>query len=239
MNNPYQHSQPARQGGAFGVAEASRATFLQRTYGHLLGAIVLFTLIEVVLFKTGVAWSLAQTMLGGHSSMWLLWLGGFMLIAFIATRFADQAESLGKQYLGLVLYIAALSIIFIPLLVIANTYAPGVIETSAVITLVGFSALTAIVFITRKDFSFMRTLLMWGTFAALGFIVVGAIAGFSGGVIFPILMIALMGGWILHDTSEILLKYPEDRYVGAALTLFASIAMMFYYVVLLLLRSRD
>lgn len=238
MNNPYQQSHPVTEGGAFGVAEASRATFLQRTYGHLLGAIVLFTLIEVALFKSGVAYDLARTMLSGHSATWLLWLGGFMLIAFIATRFADNAQSIGKQYLGLGLYVAALSIIFIPLLVVANTYAPGVIETSAIITLVGFSALTAIVFVTRKDFSFMRTILMWGTFAALGFIVVGAIAGFSGGVIFPILMIALMGGWILHDTSNILLRYPEDRYVGAALTLFASIAMMFYYVVMLFL-SRD
>lgn len=240
MANPYQMSQPGREGGAFGgVRDEARAGFLQKTYAHLLGAIVVFTLVEIMLFKLDIAGPLAAKMLGGGGAMWLLWLGGFMLIAFIATRFAENTESRAKQYLGLGLYIGALSIIFVPLLFIANTYAPGVIETSALVTLAGFSALTAIVFVTRKDFSFMRTVLMWGTFAALGFIVVGAIAGFSGGVIFPILMIALMGGWILHDTSNILLHYPEDRYVGAALALFASVAMMFYYVVILFLRARE
>ncbi len=239
MNNPFQQSYPAHEGGAFGVAEASRATFLQRTYAHLFGAIVALVLIEVVLFKTGVAWDLAGFLFRGGLMSGLLWFGGFMFASFIATRFAYQTESKGKQYFGLALYTVAIAILFSPVLVIANEYAPGVIETSAVVTLAGFSALTAIVFITRKDFSFMRGVLMWATFAAVGFIVMGLIFGFDGGVVFPALMIALFGGWILHDTSEILLKYPEDRYVGAALTLFASIAMMFYYVVILFLRMRE
>ena len=219
---------------ALGVDE--RATFISKTYGHLLGAIVAFTLFEMVLFKTGAAAKIFEFMMGMN---WLIFLGAFMVVAYVATRFATSTASLAKQYLGLGLYIVAEGFIFIPLLYVANHHAPGAIGNAALVTLVGFSALTAIVFVTRKDFSFMRTVLMWGTFAALGFIVIGAFAGFSGGTIFPVLMIALAGGWILHDTSNILLHYPEDRYVGAALQLFASVALMFYYVLILFLGSRD
>ena len=48
---------------------------------------------------------------------------------------------------------------------------------------------------------------------------------------------ALAGVAILYDTSKILRDFPEDRYVGAALQLFASVALMFWYV--LRLTSRD
>ena len=51
-------------------------------------------------------------------------------------------------------------------------------------------------------------------------------------------MIALAGGWILYDTSNVMLHFPEDRYVGASLQLFASVALMFWYV-LMLFMSRD
>jgi FtsH-binding integral membrane protein len=49
-------------------------------------------------------------------------------------------------------------------------------------------------------------------------------------------MVALAGASILYDTSNILLHYPEDRYVGASLQLFASVALMFWYVLRLMSR---
>jgi FtsH-binding integral membrane protein len=51
-------------------------------------------------------------------------------------------------------------------------------------------------------------------------------------------MVGLAGAAILYDTSNILQRYPEDRYVGAALQLFASVAMMFWYM-LRIFMSRD
>ena len=215
-----------------GMAAAERAGFLSKTYLHLLLAIAAFVAIEVAIFQLGYAEKIATAMMGVS---WLLVLGGFMLVGFLANRFAYGAKSLAVQYLGLGLYVLAMAFIMIPLLYIANAHAPGVIENSAIITLVGFTALSMIVFITRADFSWMRSILMWATFAALGFIVVGYFMGWNGGALFPALMIALMGGWILYDTSNVLHHYPEDRYVGAALALFSSIAMMFYYVVMFFL----
>ncbi len=51
-------------------------------------------------------------------------------------------------------------------------------------------------------------------------------------------MIGLAGAAILYDTSKVLRDYPEDRYVAASLQLFASVALMFWYV-LRLFMSRD
>jgi FtsH-binding integral membrane protein len=238
----YDDSRMEHLGGRQPVAKldiSARADFITKTYGHLLGAIIAFTLFEIAIFQTGLAETLASKMLGGGSIGWLPWMGGYMLVGFLASRLAWIKVSKGTQYLGLALYVVASGIIFVPLLFIANHYAPGVITNAAMVTLVGFSGLTAIVFYTRKDFSFMRKILLWASFAALGFIVMGAFAGWSGGNIFPVLMIALAGGWILHDTSNVMLHCPQDRYVAAALELFASVALMFWYVIILFLNSRD
>ena len=134
--------------------------------------------------------------------------------------------------------VAAEAIIFVPLLFIANFYAPGAITSAATVTLIGFAGLTAIAFLSRKDFSFLGGLLKWGMILALVAIVGGVLFGFNLGTWFSVAMVGLAGGAILYDTSNILHHYSEDRYVAAALELFASVALMFWYVLRLFL-SRD
>jgi len=215
--------------------EQSRGRFIARTYGHLAGAVLVFVAIEVVLFQTGLAESLARTLIG---TSWLLVLGGFMLIGWLARFAASRTESLVGQYLALTAYVLAEAIIFVPLLYIANHFAPGAITSAALISVLGFGSLTLLVFATRKDFSFLRGVLMWGGIIALLTIVGGVIFGFHLGTFFSVAMIGLAGASILYDTSNVLHHYPEDRYVGAALELFASVALLFWYV-LRLLSSRD
>jgi FtsH-binding integral membrane protein len=213
----------------------SRATFVSRTYAHLFGAILSFTLIEVFLFKTGLAETIARGMLGVS---WLLVLGGFVVVSWLATRVAHTSVSKPAQYAALAGFVGAEAIIFVPLLWIADTQAPGVITSAAVVTFFAFAALTLVVFLTRKDFSFLRGILMWGGIIALVLIVAGAIFGFNLGTYFSVAMVALAGGSILYDTSNVLHHYPEDRYVGAALELFASVALMLWYVLRLFLSRR-
>ena len=213
----------------------SRSRFISRTYGHLLGAMVLFTLIEMYFFTSGLAPRIAS---GLMSVSWLLVLGGFVVVSWLATRAAHLAQSKGVQYLALAGFVVAQSIIFVPLLLIAQLRAQGVIQSAALVTLIGFGALTALVFWSRQDFSFLRTVLAWGGIIALLLIVAGAIFGFNLGMFFSVAMIALAGGAILYDTSNVLHHYPEDRYVGASLQLFASVAMMFWYVLRLFLSRR-
>lgn len=214
----------------------TRERFLTRTYTNLFGAIVAFTMIEVALFQSGWAESIARSLLGVN---WLLVLGGFMIVSWFASRAAYNAQTLSTQYLALTAFVVAQSIIFVPLLYIANRYAPGAIQSAATVTLVGFTGLTMIAFYTRKDFSFLGGLLKWGFILALVAIVGGVIFGFNLGLWFSVAMVGLAGAAILHDTSKILREFPEDRHVGAALQLFASVALMFWYVLRIFIGSRD
>ena len=72
---------------------------------------------------------------------------------------------------------------------------------------------------------------MGGIFASLFF-------GFELGTWFSVAMIGFAGAAVLYDPSNILHHYPKDRYVAASMALFASIALMFWYV-LRLFMSRD
>ena len=130
------------------------------------------------------------------------------------------------------------AIIFLPLLYIAVLTEPAVIESAAGVTLLGTAGLTGVAFITRKDFSFLRGALVWGGILALVAIAGSVLFGFNMGTWFSVAMIGFAGAAVLYDTSNVMLHYPEDRYVAAALELFSSIALMFWYV-LRLFMSRD
>ena len=105
--------------------------------------------------------------------------------------------------------------------------------------LLPFSALTAAVFITRKDFSFLRTFLVFGGFAAMGLILVAIVFGLHLGAFFLYAMIALACGYILYDTSNVLHHYRIGQHVAASLALFASVALLFWYLVQLFMSRRD
>lgn len=222
--------------GGYGAAAIdARAKFIVRTYNHLFGAIALFALLEIGLFTSGIAPAMAMAM----SRMWFLVLGAFMVVGWLASRTAHTSTSLPAQYLALAGYVFVEAIIFVPMLYMAQVMAPGALQSAALTTFVGFAGLTAIAFVSKKDFSFLRTFIMWGGFVALMLIGVSMLFGFNLGTLFSVGMIGLSGAAILHDTSNVLREYPTDRYVGASLQLFASVALMFWYVLQLFISSRD
>ena len=228
------------------VAQApamERATFITKTYMHLLGAVLAFIAIEFALFATIDVGAVVQAMFGsGGMAGPLIVLGVFLVVSFVANRWAVSATSPAVQYAGLGLYVVAEAVIFLPILWYASKFGgPNVIPTAAVTTLALFGALTAVVFLTRKDFSFLRSALMFGGFAALGLIVCGMLFSFELGPIFSYAMIALMCGFILYDTSNVMHHYHRTQHVAAALALFASLATLFWYVLRLYmqLQSRD
>jgi FtsH-binding integral membrane protein len=233
----------ARQmgGGQYGEAawapsaDASEK-FIVRTYNHLFGAIVAFALIEIALFMSGAAETIARFFLGGR--MWLVAMGGFMIVGWLASRTASSATSKGAQYAALGGYVVAEALLFVPLLYMANHFAPGSIQSAALVTFMGFAGLTGIAFWTRKDFSFLGGLIKWGMILALVAIVAGLIFGFQLGTFFSVAMVGLAGASILYDTSNVLHHYPRDRHVAAALQLFASVALMFWYVLRLFMGDR-
>jgi FtsH-binding integral membrane protein len=186
-------------------------------------------------FETGLAGSIASFVAG---TSWLFVLGAFMVVGWLASRTAHTATSLAAQYAALGAFVVAESLIFVPMLYVANQMAAGVIQSAATVTLVGAAGLTAVALITRRDFSFLRGILMWGGIVALVAIVASVLFGFAMGTWFSVAMIGFAGAAVLYDTSNVLHHYSEDRYVAASLELFASIALMFWYV-LRLFMSRD
>lgn len=217
-----------------------RASFITRTYVHLLGAVLAFIALEFLIFQIVDVEAMFGAMVGSGGYSWLIVLGVFFVVSLVANRWAQSATSLPIQYAGLALYVVAEAIIFVPLLYVATKYGgANVIPTAAVTTLALFGALTAVVFLTRKDFSFLRSLLYFGAIAAFGFIICAIVFGFELGPIFSYAMIALMCGFILYETSNVLHHYNTNQHVAASLALFASLATLFWYVLRLYLASEE
>ena len=218
-------------------AEA-RAEFIQKTYTHLALAIVAFIGIEAALLSTPGIENLAAAMMGTRWS-WFIVLALFMIVSNVATSWAHNATSLSSQYWGLGLYVVAQAIIFVPMLYIAKMYAPDVIPKAAGVTLLTFGGLTASVFGTKADFSFLRGILNVISMVALGAIGMSLLFGFNLGTWFSAAMVVFAAGAIVYQTSNIIHEYRPGQHVAAALGLFASIALLFWYVLRLFLASRD
>jgi FtsH-binding integral membrane protein len=199
-----------------------------------MGAILAFTAIEVYFFQSGLAERIALPMMNN----WFLVMGAFILCGWGATHVAHRIESRNVQYAAFGAFVFLEALIFAPMLYIASMQAPGMIESAAGVTILGVVGLVATVMITRKDFSFLRGMMTWGFMLALVAIVSSMIFGFQLGTWFSVAMIGFAGAAVLYDTSNIMHHYPQDKYVAASMQLFASIAMMFWYI-LRLFMSRN
>jgi FtsH-binding integral membrane protein len=220
--------------------ENTRAQFLVKVYQHLALAVVAFMAIETVFFAVGIAEGIYNFLAASGGVAWLLILGGFTIVNMIASRSAHQLGNSGAQYGALFAMAAAQALIFAPFLYYVFNIAPSDgttnVVSAAVVTIVGFAALSAVAMTTRKDLSFLRPILMWGAIVAIGLIVAAVAFNFSLGPLFSVAMIALAGASILYQTQQIIRSYPEWAYVGAAVSLFGSLMMMFWYILQLFTR---
>ncbi len=216
----------------------TRAAFLGRVYQHLALAVAAFIVFESLLFFTGAAEAIYDFVSG--SATWLLILGAFMVVNWMATAAAHDIHNPARQYGGLFGLAAAEAVIFAPFLYyVFNVEGAGgsaTVASAAVITIIGFAGLTAVGLFTRKDLSFLRPLLLWAGVVALVLIVAAVLFGWVLGVWFSVGMIGLAGAAILYQTQTILRTYPDTAHVGAAVQLFASVMLLFWYVLSLLSR---
>ena len=213
------------------ATDYERVSFYRKTYLHVALAFLVFLVLEVIFLNTPAIVNIGLSMTQGWT--WLIVLGGFMLVTSFAERWAANAESKRTQYMGFGLYIVAEAFIFVPLLYIAMYYGggPSVLQQAFLVTLFLFIALTAIVFITKKDFSFLRTAITVGTIVAIGVIIAGIAFGFNLGLFFSGFMVLLAAGSILYQTSNLVHRYHSGQYVVAALGLFASFMLMLWYII--------
>jgi len=231
---------------------SDRVAFLRKTYGLLGVALVGFAVVTagMMRFATETSLRFSGWALNGRLN-WLLVLGVFMVVGYIARRLAFSETSRGLQLLGLGLYIFVQSALLQPLLwilifrfgdramlssgVLISGQAGSILMQAVVITLAIFIGLTLTVFITKKDFSFLRGALTIASFAVLGVILASMLFGFSLGALFCGAVILILAGYILYETSLVMSRFPPTAYVAAALMLFSTIATLFWYVLQLLM----
>lgn len=236
----YSATPQARSYTAEHASVDERASFLVKTYVHLVAAIFAFVLLETALFMSGAAGVFMQFVFTVPMS-WFIVIGLFIGAGFVANRWAHNVTSPGLAYAGLGLYVLVEAVIFVPLIGMALMYSDGmtgVLPSAALVTVLLFSGLTAIVLVTRKDFSFMRGILGVAALGALGVIVCSMIFGFNLGILFSGAMVVLAGGYTLYYTSNVLHHYRTDQHVAASLALFSAIALMFYYVLSIFMSRR-
>jgi len=242
------------EGAVATMGVSDRVAFLRKTYAHLGVALIAFAAITGGMLKFAPETSLRFSAWAFQGAFnWIIVLLLFMGVGYVAERLARSETSRSLQYVGLGLGVIAYSVLLQPMLWIlilkfgdpqALAVSEGGILTgrvgsilmqAIVITLAIFVGLTLTVFLTKKDFSFMRGALAIGSFAALGVILASAIFGFSLGAFFTGAMILLMAGYILYQTSLVMSYFPPTGYVAASLMLFSTVATLFWYVLRLLM----
>jgi FtsH-binding integral membrane protein len=233
------------EGAVATVGVSDRVAFLRRTYAHLGVALLAFAAIAggMMRYMPETSFKFSRWALTGRWN-WFIVIALFMVVGYVAERLARSETSRGVQYLGLTIAVIAQGLILQPLLWVLMLKfggpTAGTILTQAIfITMAIFIGLTATVFLTKKDFSFMRGALAIGSFAILGLILASIIFGFYLGAVFCGAVVLLMAGYILYQTSVIMKEFPPTAHVSAALLLFSTIATLFWYMIQLLMSLRD
>jgi FtsH-binding integral membrane protein len=221
------------------LSEVDKVAFYKKTYSHVAAGVLVFVLFEYLLLQSETIVNFTLSMTQGYR--WLIMLGGFMFITNYAERMTLKTPDTNKQYLAYGVYILAEAFIFVPIIYIAAYYMDSgseILDQAAIVTLALFTGLSAIVFLTKKDFSFLKAGLTIGFFIALGLILAGTLFGFNLGLWFSVGMCLLAAGSILYQTSNLVNKYSEDQYIPAALGLFASLMLLFWYILRIFMSRR-
>ncbi|MBO6517101.1 MAG: Bax inhibitor-1/YccA family protein [Bacteroidia bacterium] len=219
------------------ASHEERLSFYRKTYAHVAGAFLVFLILEAIFLSSEAIIGLGMRITQGYT--WLIVLGLFMLVTTQAEKIVARTTDVRKQYAGFFLYILAEAFIFVPLLYIAlQILGTEVLGQAFVVTIALFAGLSAVVLITKKDFSFMRSIIVIAGLIAMGLIVAGIAFGFTLGLWFSAAMVLLAAGSILYQTSNMVHRYEKSQHVLAALGLFASFMLLLWYVIRIFL-SRD
>lgn len=252
------------EGAVATLGVSDRVTFLRKTYAHLGVSLLAFAAITGALFNYApqLTWKMS-TMFGSSMGGMLALVVVLIFLMYGAERLARSSTSVGLQYVGLGLGIALQVFMLMPLIWVLmlkfshftpdqllmiragvmvpalNGVASEILVQSVVITLVIFVGLTLVVFITKKDFSFMRGALTIGSFALIGVAFASILFGFSVGALFSGFVVLLMAGYILYETSAIMKDFPPTAHVAAALVLFVTVATMFRAILRIMISLRS
>ncbi len=213
-----------------------KSALVTRVYTKLTLSVLALALIEALVFalvgaEAVVAFTAHNVKLAGGLLLLLCIVGPMVGNAILARN-----PTRGKMYALLGYYVLLESAILLPLLAIAAVYfGTTIIWQACGLTAAMFVALSSAVFITRKDFSFLRSFLVFTGFAAIILIVLSMLFGFELGTWFTVALIFFACGYILYDTSNMLLYSQDDDDILCTISLFTSLMTLFFYILRLLM----
>jgi modulator of FtsH protease len=204
--------------GSFGAETAARAGveerigFIRKVYA-LFFAATLFAIVGV-----GLGLSYRPLLLFAFQHPYV------MLFAMLGGVMGAQAvrHVPGVNLAALFGFTALTGVVISPLIAVYTQLNPASILQAGVLTVGIFGGLTAYVFVSKRDFSFMRGMVVTGLIVV---ILAGALNLFfvgSSAFAFAISCAALLlfSGFVLYDTSNIIRRYPVNEYVAGALSLY-------------------
>jgi FtsH-binding integral membrane protein len=228
------------QGGEWGGLTAPTAA--QVSLGERLGFIrkVYALFFAATLFAVGGAW------LGLNSPPVLQfafehpWIMFFMMMGGVIGAQAVRHVP-GVNLAALFGFTTLTGVMISPLLYVVSQNNPASIWQAGLLTVGIFGGLTAYVFISKKDFSFLRGLMVTGLIVIilaglLNILIVGSSA-FAFAISAATLL--LFAGFVLYDTSNIIRHYPTNEYVSGALALYLDAFNIFLSLLSLLNSDGD
>lgn len=212
-----------------------RSQFMGRVYARLVAGVAAFVAMEWFLFSSGLAVAVTRLV---FSTSWLLVLGGFMIVSWLSSSLTHRAASPAGEWGGYMLLVAANALIFAPMLVVAELQVPGAVAAAGQYAVAGFIVLSLVARRSARDFTWLGATLRWLGLVALAAIVLSVLTGAVLGTWFSLAMIGFAGAAILYETQVILREMPPGRETAAAMALFSSLALLFWYILRLLAMSR-
>lgn len=216
----YAPAAPVRSG-------AERATLVRRTYG-LVSLGVLATML-------GSAFTFTQPALlnAVARSPFIVMICAFIPL-FMAQRAARQFP---KNIILTLIFTFVMGVSIAPLLLMAESNAPGSILSAATLTAVAFGGLTLYAVFSRRDFS------AWGGFFMIGLLVLIVasvinifVASAAAGVWISTIGVLIFSGLLVFDTWRILRSgmFGQEDYVIAAVQIYLDLLNMFLFILSLL-----
>lgn len=128
----------------------------------------------------------------------------------------------GVNLFALFAFTMLTGVVISPLLYIVNQNNPASIIQAGVLTVGIFGGLTAYAFISKRDFSFLRGMLVTGLIVIIlaGLLNVLLVGSLGLGFAVAVATLLLFAGFVLYDTSNIIRRYPTNEYVAGALSLY-------------------
>ncbi|MEK6289472.1 MAG: Bax inhibitor-1/YccA family protein [Acidobacteriota bacterium] len=211
------------------VGIEERVAFIRKVYA-LFFAAILFAVGGVLL---GFAFPPLMTVAIEHP-----WIMLFLMIGGVMGAQAVRHVP-GVNLFALFGFTTLTGVIISPLLYIVSQSNPDSILQAGGLTVGIFGGLTAYVFVSNRDFSFLRGMVTVGLIVVVlaGLFNVLFVGSLGLGFALAVATLLLFAGFVLYDTSNIIRRYPTNEYVAGALALYLD-ALNIFLALLRILNRR-